>query len=233
MDAGLQGAAKKVEAAYELPFLAHAPMEPMNFTADVRKDSCLVYGPTQFQQMAAGVAAQVTGLKPEQITVRTTFLGGGFGRRIDVDFIVQAIEISKAVGAPVKLLWTREDDTTHDFYRPRATTSSRAALDAQGKPVAMKFHMTSPSVTSRLFPAVVQNGIDPFMAEAAAVPLRHPPPARRRGDPRHGRARGLLALGLPRAQLVRQRVVHGRAGAGRGQGPVRVPPRACSTSSPA
>ena len=118
VEAGLQGAAKRVEAAYELPFLAHAPMEPMNFTADVRKDSCLVYGPTQFQQLAAGVAAQVTGLKPEQITVRTTFLGGGFGRRIDVDFIAQAVEISKAVGAPVKLLWTREDDTTHDFYRP-------------------------------------------------------------------------------------------------------------------
>ena len=100
VDAGLQGAAKKVEAAYELPFLAHATMEPMNFTADVRKDSCLVCGPTQFQQMAAGVAAQVTGLKPEQITVRTTFLGGGFGRRIDVDFIAQAVEISKAVGRP-------------------------------------------------------------------------------------------------------------------------------------
>jgi isoquinoline 1-oxidoreductase subunit beta len=167
VDAALTGAAKKVEAAYELPFLAHAPMEPMNFTADVRKDSCLVYGPTQFQQMAAGVAAQVTGLKPEQITVRTTFLGGGFGRRIDVDFIAQAIEISKAVSAPVKLLWTREDDTTHDFYRPLSYHQFSGALDAQGKPVAVKFHMTSPSVTSRLFPAVVSNGIDPFMAEAA------------------------------------------------------------------
>ena len=167
VDAALLGAAKKVEAAYELPFLAHAPMEPMNFTADVRKDSCLVYGPTQFQQMAAGVAAQVTGLKPEQITVRTTFLGGGFGRRIDVDFITQAVEISKAVGAPVKLLWTREDDTTHDFYRPLSYHQFSGGLDAQGKPVAVKFHMTSPSVTSRLFPAVVNNGIDPFMTEAA------------------------------------------------------------------
>ena len=167
VDSALSSAAKKVEAAYELPFLAHAPMEPMNFTADVRKDSCLVYGPTQFQQLAAGVAAQVTGLKPEQITVRTTFLGGGFGRRIDVDFIAQAVEISKAVGAPVKLLWTREDDTTHDFYRPLSYHQFSGALDAQGKPVAVKFHMTSPSVTSRLFPAVVNNGIDPFMAEAA------------------------------------------------------------------
>jgi isoquinoline 1-oxidoreductase subunit beta len=173
-EAGLKAGAKTVEAAYELPFLAHAPMEPMNFTADVRKDSCLICGPTQFQQMAAGVAAQVTGLKPEQITVRTTFLGGGFGRRIDVDFIVQALEISKAAGAPVKLLWTREDDMTHDFYRPTSYHQLQASLDAQGWPVALRYHMTSPSVTSRLFPPVVKDGIDPFMLEAAAVPYDIP-----------------------------------------------------------
>jgi isoquinoline 1-oxidoreductase subunit beta len=173
-DAGLKGAARIVEAAYELPFLAHAAMEPMNFTADVRKDSCLICGPTQFQQLAAGVAAQVTGLKPEQITVRTTFLGGGFGRRIDVDFVVQALEISKAVGAPVKLLWTREDDMTHDFYRPTSYHQLQAGLDAQGRPVALKYHMTSPSVTSRLFPPVVKDGLDPFMTEAAAVPYDIP-----------------------------------------------------------
>ena len=173
-DAGMKGAAKTVEAAYELPFLAHAAMEPMNFTADVRKDHCLISGPTQFQQLAAGVAAQVTGLKPEQITVRTTFLGGGFGRRIDVDFVVQALEISKAVGAPVKLLWTREDDMTHDFYRPTSYHQLQAALDAQGRPVALKYHMTSPSVTSRLFPPVVKDGLDPFMTEAAAVPYDIP-----------------------------------------------------------
>jgi isoquinoline 1-oxidoreductase beta subunit len=167
VDEAMKGAARKLEAAYELPFLCHAPMEPMNFTADVRKDSCLVYGPTQFQQLAAGVAAQVTGLRPEQITVRTTFLGGGFGRRIDVDFITQAVEISKAIGAPVKLLWTREDDTTHDFYRPTSYHQFSGGLDAQGRPVAVKFHMTSPSVTARLFPPVVKDGIDPFMTEAA------------------------------------------------------------------
>jgi isoquinoline 1-oxidoreductase beta subunit len=174
VDAGLAGAAKKLQAEYELPFLAHAAMEPMNFTADVRKDSCLVYGPTQFQQMAAGVAAQASGLKPEQVTVRTTFLGGGFGRRIDVDFIAQAVEISKAVGAPVKLLWTREDDITHDFYRPTSYHQLSGGLDAQGRPVAIKFHMTSPSVTSRLFPSVVSNGVDPFMTEAAVVPYDIP-----------------------------------------------------------
>jgi isoquinoline 1-oxidoreductase subunit beta len=173
-DEALKGAATTLKADYELPFLAHAPMEPMNFTADVRPDSCLVYGPTQFQQMAAGVAAQVTGLKPEQVTVKTTFLGGGFGRRIDVDYIGQAVEISKAIGAPVKLVWTREDDMTHDFYRPTSYHQLSGALDAQGRPVALKFHLTSPSVTSRLFPPVVKDGVDPFMTEAAAVPYDIP-----------------------------------------------------------
>jgi isoquinoline 1-oxidoreductase beta subunit len=124
--------------------------------------------------MAAGVAAQASGLKPEQVTVRTTFLGGGFGRRIDVDFIAQAVEISKAVGAPVKLVWTREDDITHDFYRPTSYHQLSGGLDAEGRPVAIKFHMTSPSVTSRLFPSVVSNGVDPFMTEAAVVPYDIP-----------------------------------------------------------
>ena len=175
VDAGMQGAAKTVQAEYELPFLAHAAMEPMNFTADVRKDSCLVYGPTQFQQLAAGVATQLTGLKPEQVTVRTTFLGGGFGRRIDVDFVTQAVEISKAIGGgPVKLVWTREDDMTHDFCRPLSYHQLSGALDAQGRPLVLKFHLTSPSVTSRLFPPVVKDGFDPFMAEAGAVPYDIP-----------------------------------------------------------
>jgi isoquinoline 1-oxidoreductase beta subunit len=175
VDAGLKGAAKTLRAEYELPFLAHAPMEPMNFTADVRPDSCLVYGPTQFQQLAVGVAAQASGLKPEQVTVRTTFLGGGFGRRIDVDYIGQAVEISKAMGGgPVKLVWTREDDMTHDFYRPVSFHQLSGALDAQGRPVVLKFHLTSPSVTSRLFPPVVKDGLDPFMSEAGAVPYDIP-----------------------------------------------------------
>jgi isoquinoline 1-oxidoreductase beta subunit len=174
VEAGMKGAAKTLEASYEMPFLSHSPMEPMNFTADVRNDSCLLYGPTQFQQMAEGVAAQMLGMKPSQITVRTTFLGGGFGRRIDVDFVAQAIEISKAVGAPVKLVWTREDDMTHDFYRPTSLHQLSGGLDASGKPVAMKFHLTSSSVTARLFPPFVKDGLDPFMLEAAAVPYDIP-----------------------------------------------------------
>lgn len=173
-DAGFGSAAKKVEATYELPFLSHAPLEPMNFTADVRKDSCLLYGPTQFQQAAVGTAQAITGLKPEQITMRTTFLGGGFGRRIDFDFIAQAIEISKTVGAPVKLLWSREDDMKHDFYRPISRHTLSAGLGANGMPTALKLHMTSPSVTQRLFAAFVKDGLDPFMTEAAVSPYDIP-----------------------------------------------------------
>jgi isoquinoline 1-oxidoreductase beta subunit len=174
-EGAMRSAPKALQSEYELPFLAHATMEPMNFTADVGKDSVVVYGPTQFQQLAAGVAAQAAGLKPEQVTVKTTFLGGGFGRRIDVDFITQAVEISKAIGGgPVKLVWTREDDMTHDFYRPTSFHQLAGALDAAGRPVALKFHLTSPSVTSRLFPPVVKEGIDPFMTEAGAVPYDIP-----------------------------------------------------------
>lgn len=171
-DMAIAGAAKKVEASYELPFLAHATMEPMNFTADVRKDGCDIYGPTQFPQLAEGVAMQLTGFPKEKVNVHTTFLGGGFGRRIDVDFIVQAIQISKAVGKPVKLIWTREDDMTHDFYRPVSLHTLSAGLDERGMPVALKFRLTSQSVTARLFPAFVKDGLEPFMTEAAVTPYQ-------------------------------------------------------------
>ena len=170
VDTALAAAAKKLEASYALPFLAHATMEPMNFTADVRADGCDLYGPTQFPQMAEGVAMQITGFPKEKVKVHTTFLGGGFGRRIDVDFITQAVQISKAVGKPVKLIWTREDDMTHDFYRPVSLNTLSAGLDASGKCVAMKYRLTSPSVTARLFPPFVKDGIDPFMAEASVLP---------------------------------------------------------------
>jgi isoquinoline 1-oxidoreductase subunit beta len=173
-DAGFASAARKLQATYELPFLSHAPLEPMNYTADVRKDSCLLYGPTQFQQAAVGTAAAITGLKPEQVEIRTTFLGGGFGRRVDVDYVAQAVELSKAVGAPVKLVWSREDDMKHGFYRPISLHQLSAGLDAQGNPTAIKVHMTGPSVTQRLFAAFVKDGVDPFMLEAAVFPYDIP-----------------------------------------------------------
>jgi len=171
---GMQGAAKTVKATYEMPFLSHSPLEPMNFTADVRKDSALLIGSIQFQQMALGMAAAITGLKPEQITIKTTFLGGGFGRRIDLDYMAQAVEISKSIGKPVKLVWTREDDMTHDFYRPASLTEMSAGLDASGKPTTLSLKMSSPSVTVRLFPEIVKDGVDPLQTEAILVPYDIP-----------------------------------------------------------
>jgi isoquinoline 1-oxidoreductase subunit beta len=170
----MKGAAKTVNVTYEMPFLSHSPLEPMNFTADVRKDSALLIGSIQFQEMAMGIASQITGLKPEQITIKTTYLGGGFGRRIDCDFFAQAVEISKVVGAPVKLVWTREDDMTHDFYRPASLTQMSGGLDASGKPVALSLKLSSPSVTSRLMPPFVKDGVDPLMTEAILVPYDIP-----------------------------------------------------------
>lgn len=165
----IAGAAKNVKAEYQSQLLAHATMEPMNFTADFRDGKCLLVGPTQFQQGAQGATAAALGIKPEDITLRTTFLGGGFGRRLELDFIVQAAQISKAVGKPVKLLWSREDDTTHDFYRPMALHRMEAGLDASGKPVGMTFQLTSQSVTQRAF-GLPKDTLDPFMAEASVAP---------------------------------------------------------------
>ncbi len=173
-DAAFAGAAKKVEAAYDISYSAHVTMEPMNFTADVRADSCLLVGPTQFQQMAQGVAAGFLKMKPEQVQVRTTFLGGGFGRRVEIDFVQQAVELSKAVGKPVKVVWSREDDMAHDFYRPAAHIKLAGGLDAAGKAVAFKYAHAGPSVTKRMFPAFVKDGVDPFMLEAAPIPYDIP-----------------------------------------------------------
>ena len=164
--AALKGAARVVEAEYVQPLQAHVPLEPMNFTAHVNGDTILLVGPTQFQQGAQGAVAAALGVKPEAITLKTTYLGGGFGRRLELDFIVQAAQISKAVNKPVKLVWTREDDFTHDFYRPVAVNQLKAGLDASGKPVAMHFKVASQSVTQRAF-GLPANTLDPFMAEAS------------------------------------------------------------------
>ncbi len=159
-DAGavINSAAKSFAAVYELPMLAHATMEPMNCTADVRADRCDVYVGTQVQQMAQAAAAEAAGLPPAQVNVITTLLGGGFGRRLEVDFIPAAVLASKAVGVPVKLVWTREDDMTHDYYRPPAREEVRAALDAHGKLIAWRLHITGPSITARFDPT----NKDPF-----------------------------------------------------------------------
>lgn len=159
---------KVVRAEYELPLLAHATLEPQNCTASVTADGCEIYAPTQIQVVAQATAAAAAGLPPEKVQVHTTFLGGGFGRRLEVDFIPAAVQASKAVGKPVKLLWTREDDTTHDAYRPPAFDKVAASLGTDGKPTAWHLHLTSPSITARMFPAVVENAVDGFAIEAAA-----------------------------------------------------------------
>jgi isoquinoline 1-oxidoreductase subunit beta len=148
----LKKAAKTLSAVYELPLLAHATMEPMNCTADVDADRCDVYVGTQAQQLTQAAAAQAAGLKPDQVNVHTSFLGGGFGRRLEVDFVPAAVEASKAVGAPVKLIWTREDDITHDYFRPPAREEVTVGLDETGRLVSWTLHITGPSITSRFDP---------------------------------------------------------------------------------
>ncbi len=154
----LKQAHKSLHAVYSLPLLAHATMEPMNCTADVKADGCDLYVGTQVQQAAQAAAAQAAGLEAGKVRVFTTLLGGGFGRRLDVDFIPAAVEASKAVGAPVKVIWTREDDMTHDTYRPPALEELRGGFDAAGRLTAWSLHITSPSITARAAPSVT----DPF-----------------------------------------------------------------------
>jgi isoquinoline 1-oxidoreductase subunit beta len=165
VDGALKSSKQSLSAAYYLPLLAHATMEPMNCTADVRADGCDLYVGTQVQQIAQTTAATSAGLAPEKVRVFTTLIGGGFGRRLDIDFIPAAVEASKALGTPVKVIWTREDDMTHDTYRPPAYEEVSGGVDASGKVIAWKLHITSPSITARMFPPV--KGVDDSVIEAA------------------------------------------------------------------
>lgn len=130
--AQFEGAHKIIESKFEAPFLPHAPMEPMNFFADVREDSAELIGPTQNPGSARNAAAQVLGLPQDKVSVMMTRMGGGFGRRLNADFAAEAAEVSKLAKAPVKIMWTREDDMTGGIYRPACHYIYRAALDAQG-----------------------------------------------------------------------------------------------------
>jgi isoquinoline 1-oxidoreductase subunit beta len=171
--AAMKTAAKTMKAEYVSPMQAHAPLEPQNFTASFKDGKCLLIGPTQFQQGAQGACAAVLGIKPEDINLQTTFLGGGFGRRIELDFIIQAAQISKAVGKPVKLIWSREDDMTHDFYRPMGVNQLEAGMDAAGNTVALTHKVISQSVTQRAF-GLPKDTLDPFMAEASVAAYEIP-----------------------------------------------------------
>jgi isoquinoline 1-oxidoreductase beta subunit len=141
----LTRAAKRIEAVYEAPYLAHACMEPLNCTASVRPDGCEIWASTQMQSGARQAAARITGLDPARIQVHSMYMGGGFGRRGGTDFISEAVEISKAIGAPVKLTWMREDDIQTGPYRPAAYVKFAGSLDAQGWPEALTARVVCPS----------------------------------------------------------------------------------------
>ena len=150
--AALGAAAKTIEAVYELPYLAHATMEPLNATAHVKADGAELWLGTQFPDWAAGATAALLGFKPEQIQVHVTMLGGGFGRRANPDFVLEAVQVSKAVGAPVKVQWTREDDMQHDFYRPQSHHAISAGLDAQNNLTAWHHRIAAPSIEGYMRP---------------------------------------------------------------------------------
>jgi len=158
-------ATRKFEAEYWSPFQAHATMEPMNCTASLTADGCDIWAPTQGPELTRIVAGAVTQLPPEKIRVHWTYAGGGFGRRLLADFVVQALVLSKAVQRPVKVVWTREQDMTHDFYRPATLTRLAAALDAQGKPTAINARLVSATQLARVSPAPVPPNVDPRCTE--------------------------------------------------------------------
>ncbi len=166
----MAGAARKVEAIYQVPFLAQATMEPLNCTVQVRKDGCDVWVGTQVATRAQATAAQVTGLPPEKVRVHNHLLGGGFGRRLEVDFITQAVQIAKQVDGPVKVIWTREEDIQHCIYRPYYYDRLAAGLDGEGRPIAWSHRVTGSSILARWFPPAFKDGLDPDAVEGAAEP---------------------------------------------------------------
>jgi isoquinoline 1-oxidoreductase subunit beta len=170
--AALDGASKKLSAIYEVPYLAHAPMEPQNCVADVRSDRCDVWTGTQFQTVDRDVTAQVTGLKPEQVNIHTMLLGGGFGRRAvpDSHMVREAVEVSKALRIPVKVVWTREDDTRGGFYRPRAYHTISGGLDNAGNIAAWQHRIVCQSfIAGTPFEsAIIKDGVDATAVEGAS-----------------------------------------------------------------
>ena len=170
VEKAMAGAARKVEAIYQAPFLAHAAMEPMNCTVHVRNDSCDVWVGTQVAARAQRTAAEVTGLPLEKVQVHNHLLGGGFGRRLDIDGVTRAVQIAKQVSAPVKVIWTREEDIRHDFYRPYYYDRMAAGLDEQGMPVAWTHRVTGSSILARWLPAAFKDGFDRDAVEGAAKP---------------------------------------------------------------
>lgn len=164
--ATLARAARKLEATYEVPYLAAAPMEPLGCTADVRADACELWVSTQVPVFTQKAAAEITGLPIEAVQVHTTQLGGGFGRRKQLDFAVEAVHLSKALGRPVKVVWTREDDIRGGWYRPASTNRLIGSVDAQGRPIAWMHRIATPPLPP-IFEPTVLNGIDLWAIQGA------------------------------------------------------------------
>ncbi len=168
--AAARGAARTVDAVYQQPLLAHAAMEPVNCTVHVRPDACELWVGTQVPARAQAAAAELTGLPIERVEVHNHLLGGGFGRRLDIDFVIQAVKIAKQVNGPLKVVWTREEDTRHSTFRPYHYNRLSAALDARGRPVAWHHRVTASSILARWAPARFQNELDGDAIRDAAGP---------------------------------------------------------------
>src|ERR1700716_88179 len=166
----LANAAQRLEAVYQLPFLAHAAMEPMNCTVHLRKDGCDIRVDTQAPTLTQAAVAQLTGLPKDAVKIHNHLLGGGFGRRLDVDGSVRAVKIAQQVDGPVKVVWSREEDIQHDMYRPYYYDRLSAGLAADGKPVAWTHRVSGSSVFARYVPQLFKNGLDPDAVEGAAEP---------------------------------------------------------------
>jgi isoquinoline 1-oxidoreductase beta subunit len=166
-DKAMAGAATKVEATYHLPFLAHATMEPMNCTAHFRKDECELWLGTQAIARVQTFVAKAAGLPVEKVIVHNHLLGGGFGRRLEADIAVRAVEIARQVDGPVKVVWTREEDIQHDLYRPYWFDRISAGLDKDGKVIAWHNRYAGSSVIARWLPPGFKDGLDPDSTEGA------------------------------------------------------------------
>jgi isoquinoline 1-oxidoreductase beta subunit len=159
---------RRITAEYQLPFMAHAPMEPGNCTANYSATGCELWAPTQVPQDCRDAVAQAVGLDSEQVKVNVTLMGGGFGRRLEHDYAVEAALVSKAIGGPVKVIWTREDDMRFSTYRPASLHQLSAVLDGAGWPVAFTHRIIAPSISGQKGQPV-PGGVDPDLPDEAAL----------------------------------------------------------------
>jgi isoquinoline 1-oxidoreductase subunit beta len=167
VDKAMASAVTKVEATYRVPFLAHAAMEPMNCTVHVRKDGCDVWVGNQAIARVQAAAAKTAGLPLDKVAVHNHLIGGGFGRRLEADGVIRAVQIAQQVDGPVKVVWTREEDIQHDMYRPYFFDRLSAGLDEKGMPVAWNHRFAGSSVIARWLPPAFNNGLDPDTTEGA------------------------------------------------------------------